>query len=84
MPATPKMYNSPTFGDEDSAHPTLSTNAMMKFPPKAHTHDPYITFHDIEDDQDDINKEPWVEMQPTGSQDKRRQRKEERKIMGGL
>lgn len=85
MPATPKMYNSPTFGgDEGSAHPTLSTNAMMKFPPKAHTHDPYTTFHDIEDDQDD--KEPWVELQPTGSQvtTRKQQRKEERQIIGGL
>lgn len=85
MPATPKMYNSPTFGgDEGSAHPTLSTNAMMKFPPKAHTHDPYTTFHDIEDDQDD--KEPWVELQPTGSQvtSRKLQRKEERQIIGGL
>ncbi|KAJ2956856.1 hypothetical protein NQZ79_g7375 [Umbelopsis isabellina] len=88
MPNTPKMYNSPTFGDadEESAHPTLSTNAMMKFPPKAHTHDPYTTFHDIEEDDESVIKDGnWVEMQPTtGTQERRRQRKEERKIIGGL
>ncbi|CAM0136880.1 unnamed protein product [Umbelopsis sp. WA50703] len=85
MPNTPKMYNSPTFNDEESAHPTLSTNAMMKFPPKAHTHDPYTTFNDMDEDDNDGKDGTWVEMQPTtGPHERRRQRKEERKIIGGL
>jgi hypothetical protein len=83
VPATPKMYNSPKLDNDDAAHPTLSTNAMMKFPPKALTHDPYTTFHDIEDEEDG-GLNGWVEMQPTGTQDHRRQGKEDREYMGGL
>ncbi|KAI8583976.1 hypothetical protein K450DRAFT_220867 [Umbelopsis ramanniana AG] len=84
VPATPKMYNSPKLDDEGAPHPTLSTNAMMKYPPKAHTHDPYTTFHDVEDDEED-GMGGWVEMKPPGKQDQRRQqRNEEREYMGGL
>lgn len=84
VPATPKMYNSPRLDNEGAPHPTLSTAAMMKYPPKAHTHDPYTTFHDVEDDEES-GMDGWVEMKPPGKQEQRKQqRSEEREYMGGL